>query len=131
MQASLNLNKSSYRQIKPYLTHLGGAVRQEELTGSNCYVLGDGSKRTLIDTAEWPEERADFIQSLKKFLDSAKVEIDKIFITNAHTEHFGGLHSVLQILSEHQKEMPQIYKMLDGDKVTLEQFPSMQKVKHF
>lgn len=106
METTLQHTKNQYRQLRPYLTHLSGGVNPTALSGSNCYVLGAGQKRTLIDTAEWPEERSSFIQALRKFMEGSKVEIDKIFITNAQTEHYGGIHSVLQLLSEYQKEIP-------------------------
>lgn len=60
--------------------------------------------------------------------DFSSVSIDKIFITHAHYDHFGGLFDILKILQERGLKEPAVYKMLDGNKFekkVFDRFPSL------
>jgi len=42
------------------------------LCGTNCYVIGRGNKRTLIEAGDLPEDNEKFMGHLKQFLDDHK-----------------------------------------------------------
>jgi ribonuclease BN (tRNA processing enzyme) len=55
--------------------------------------------------------------------DFGHVQIQKIFITHAHYDHFGGLWDVMNVLKKRGQQVePQVYKKLDGNKFEKEVF---------
>ena len=64
------------------------------LNGCNCYLVGTGSKRILIDTAgpsPGPVENFDvFLENLEMTLEKEQCAIERIIITHGHTDHYGG-----------------------------------------
>ena len=70
----------------------------------------------MIEAGDMPERNELFLENFKKFLsDFNSIEIDKVFITHGHHDHFGGTFDVLRILLDYQKREPEVYKMLDGN----------------
>ena len=83
------------------------------LCGTNCFVVGRGANRTLIEAGDLPDNNNGFISNLSKFLDDhSGVNLNRVLITHAHPDHFGGLHDVLNLLKERWAPTPQIFKML-------------------
>jgi glyoxylase-like metal-dependent hydrolase (beta-lactamase superfamily II) len=84
----------------------------------------------MIESGDYPEFNKNFMTNFNRFMDDSDgLRIDKIFITHAHHDHFGGLYDVLANLQERGHEEPQVYKMLDGNKFEREvfdRFPSLQ-----
>jgi endoribonuclease LACTB2 len=71
------------------------------LAGTNCYVVGRGQNRTLIDCCDVPEKNESFLGNLVSFLDDNQgVNLNRILITHAHMDHVGGLNDVLTILKQ-------------------------------
>ena len=70
---------------------LGGNPSKFTLQGTNTYLVGQGSKRRLIDTGEgnriWPE-------TLKKAIADENVTIDQVILTHWHPDHVGGVKDV-------------------------------------
>ena len=66
------------------------------LQGTNTYIIGNGSKRVLLDAGE-PDNR-DYLNHLKAYLDFEKVSLSHIFVTHHHMDHVGGVPSVLDHL---------------------------------
>ena len=66
--------------------------------GTNCYLVGNGQKRILIDTGSPGEQSV--ISPLKQILKEEKCEIDKILITHWHYDHIGGVKAVLEDCTE-------------------------------
>lgn len=69
------------------------------LNGTNCYLVGSGKRRMLIDTAGWPRigdafER--FLSNLDETLRSEDCELSLILITHLHSDHYGGTESLLK-----------------------------------
>lgn len=64
------------------------------LNGTNCYLVGTGTKRVLIDTAgpmPGPESNFQtFIENLGATLEKEACSIERILITHGHTDHYGG-----------------------------------------
>jgi glyoxylase-like metal-dependent hydrolase (beta-lactamase superfamily II) len=55
--------------------------------------------RTLIEAGDLPENNSGFVSNLAKFLDDHKgVNLNRVLITHAHPDHFGGLSDVLDLL---------------------------------
>jgi ribonuclease/clavin/mitogillin len=85
------------------------------LTGTNCFVVGSGATRVLIDACDLPEHNSQFLINFSKFLeDHPKVAIDKIFITHSHHDHIGGVEQVVGILKARKCET-KIYKLMNAN----------------
>jgi ribonuclease/clavin/mitogillin len=61
------------------------------LQGTNTYIIGQSSRRILIDTGE---DKEGYIPLLKQTLGTAI--IDRVLLTHWHRDHVGGLGSVCQ-----------------------------------
>mmetsp|Transcript_4722 Transcript_4722/g.5475 ORF Transcript_4722/g.5475 Transcript_4722/m.5475 type:complete len:407 (+) Transcript_4722:890-2110(+) len=76
---------------------LGANPSHYTLNGTNCYLVGTGKKRILIDTGEAEYGNAKFLENLDKTMKEVGCEgLDMILITHLHGDHFGGVHSLLQ-----------------------------------
>jgi len=71
------------------------------LNGTNCYVVGTGPKRILIDTGNpsaaelmFPFGRQDahevFVKNLAELMQEEQFDIELILLTHLHFDHFGG-----------------------------------------
>lgn len=67
---------------------LGGNPSKYTLQGTDTYLVGQGSKRILIDTGEGKKIWSD---SLKKVLSDESASIDRILLTHWHPDHIGGV----------------------------------------
>ncbi|CAK9087984.1 unnamed protein product [Durusdinium trenchii] len=63
------------------------------LQGTNCYLIGRGRKRVLVDTGEG---RAEFVESLVQVLHGEDCEITDVILTHTHVDHIGGLPDLVQ-----------------------------------
>ncbi|CAE7888668.1 encB [Symbiodinium microadriaticum] len=63
------------------------------LAGTNCYLVGTGSERLLLDTGEG---KAEFHEILRALLASLGCQISGILLTHSHVDHLGGLPQVLR-----------------------------------
>ena len=73
---------------------LGGNPSKYTLQGTDTYIVGQGSKRILIDTGEGKPAWAD---SIKKVLSDESASIDQILLTHWHPDHIGGLRDAKQL----------------------------------
>lgn len=93
------------------------------LQGTNCYVIGSGSHRILIDTGEGMPAYAAI---LRDWLQTEKVTQLTILLTHWHADHTGGVKSVCELFdSAHQ---PHIYKFGGADLIpssVLRAFPEL------
>jgi glyoxylase-like metal-dependent hydrolase (beta-lactamase superfamily II) len=63
------------------------------LNGTNCYLVGTGAERILIDTAYGngtPEQFDTFMMHLDATLAEQRCKISLILVTHLHTDHYGG-----------------------------------------
>jgi endoribonuclease LACTB2 len=58
------------------------------LQGTNCYLIGTGSNRLLLDAGD--AKIPEFTKNLKQVLTEEKAEIKDIVITHWHHDHVGG-----------------------------------------
>jgi glyoxylase-like metal-dependent hydrolase (beta-lactamase superfamily II) len=70
------------------------------LNGTNCYLVGTGTERILIDTAGGsgtPEQFDTFLIHLDRTLVAQKCRICLILVTHLHTDHYGGCERLQEI----------------------------------
>lgn len=71
------------------------------LNGTNCYLVGTGKKRILIDTGEREFGAAEFLETLQKCMDANGIEeLQEILITHWHHDHYGGIPGLLEKFGE-------------------------------
>lgn len=73
---------------------LGGNPSKFTLQGTNCYLIGQGTKRILIDTGEG---KPVWKSSVQKVLEDEKASIDRIILTHWHPDHVGGVKDALSL----------------------------------
>lgn len=65
------------------------------LNGTNCYLVGTGEKRILIDTGEWGRGQPEFLADLSKCMSEVGCTgLQMILITHMHGDHFGGVEGL-------------------------------------
>lgn len=62
------------------------------LQGTNCYLIGQGTERVLLDTGEGKPE---FFQNLLQVLRKEACKITSVILTHSHVDHIGGLPALL------------------------------------
>merc|ERR1712166_1364719 len=79
------------------------------LNGTNCYLVGTGPKRILIDTGNpalsemmfnfgGPDSHVEFLKNLVNICKEENCEIELILVTHLHFDHFGGVRGMLDLL---------------------------------
>ena len=72
------------------------------LCGTNCFVVGRGPLKTLIDPGDFPERNQEFISNFTDYLrQNEEVRFNRILITHGHLDHFGGVPEAIKLLQEH------------------------------
>lgn len=79
------------------------------LQGTNTYIIGTGTERILLDTAEGLEGYSTLLRGV---LQEENCSISTILLSHWHHDHVDGLSSVLQVLEEQtpQRQKPLIRK---------------------
>lgn len=85
---------------------LGCNPGAKTLQGTNSYLVGIGSKRVLIDTTggttgsedggDESSQMKEYINNLKKELETRNCHLQEILVTHRHLDHIGGVQSVLK-----------------------------------
>ncbi|KAK5173089.1 uncharacterized protein LTR77_003211 [Saxophila tyrrhenica] len=73
---------------------LGGNPSKFTLQGTNCYLIGSGPKRILLDTGEG---KPVFASSLRQALKDENATIEKVLLSHWHPDHVGGVSDVLAL----------------------------------
>lgn len=97
---------------------LGGNPSKFTLQGTNTHLVGTGSERILIDTAEglsvWRErlERVlkDEEEERGKKDGEGKVKITKVLLTHWHHDHVGGVDDVRDLIGENGEGEVEVWK---------------------
>lgn len=84
---------------------LGCNPSKYTLQGSNTYLIGQGSRRILLDTGEG---KPAWAENLRKVLKDEKASIETVILTHWHMDHVGGVSQVLELCDEKMK--PTVYK---------------------
>lgn len=82
---------------------LGGNPSKFTLQGTNTHLVGTGSERILIDTAEglsvW-RERLERVLKDEEGKIEGKVKITKVLLTHWHHDHVGGVDDVRDLIGD-------------------------------
>ncbi|KAL8690938.1 MAG: hypothetical protein Q9218_003731 [Villophora microphyllina] len=73
---------------------LGGNPGKFTLQGTNTYIVGTGSQRLLVDTAQGYECWTDWIQEL---LVAENISLSHVLLTHWHGDHTGGVPGLLEL----------------------------------
>ena len=84
-----------YRLSPRVVTILGHNPTTFTLNGTNCYLIGTGSSRILVDPGESGYGTNIFLSSLRKCIKDEKVtNICLIIVTHMHSDHYGNIHHI-------------------------------------
>jgi glyoxylase-like metal-dependent hydrolase (beta-lactamase superfamily II) len=83
---------------------LGQNAGQFTLQGTNTYIIGTGSERMLLDTAQGMPEWAELIS---RTLADHNISLSHVFLTHWHGDHTGGVPDLLRMYPHLEKA---IYK---------------------
>ncbi|CEL03212.1 Putative Hydroxyacylglutathione hydrolase [Aspergillus calidoustus] len=82
-------------QLSPRVIRvLGQNAGKFTLQGTNTYIVGTGSQRLIIDTAQGIPEWADIIEST---LDDHSVSLSHVLLSHWHGDHTGGVPDLLRL----------------------------------
>lgn len=84
---------------------LGGNPSKFTLQGTNTHLVGTGSERILIDTAEGLSVWRERLERVLKEEGDGKVKITKVLLTHWHHDHVGGVDDVRDLLGEEGVEV--------------------------
>jgi len=80
------------------------------LNGTNCYLIGTGTERVLLDTGHPPNDDGSnpfspdhelFKRNLLRTLATERCTVSLILVSHLHSDHFGGVDSLLDTLGRH------------------------------
>ena len=102
------------------------------LRGTNSFIIGRGSVKTLVDPGDFPEANQEFLANLSSYLSANEnVKINRILITHGHRDHFGGLWDTIQLLKQTNRATDDLtaFKHLTEDNPldedTFERYPEL------
>lgn len=84
---------------------LGGNPSKFTLQGTNTHLVGTGSERILIDTAEGLSVWRERLERVLKEEGDGKVKITKVLLTHWHHDHVGGVDDVRDLIGEEGVEV--------------------------
>ena len=74
---------------------LGGNPNEYTINGTNCYLVGRGTSRILVDCAEQYLGNEEFMRNLSSAMNKTGTKsLCAIIITHLHHDHYGGIYSV-------------------------------------
>lgn len=79
---------------------LGGNPSKFTLQGTNTHLVGTGSERILIDTAEGLSVWRERLERVLKEEGDGKVKITKVLLTHWHHDHVGGVDDVRDLIGD-------------------------------
>lgn len=65
-----------YQKLREFMVHLPGENPSSfTLCGTNCFILGKGNKRSMIEAGDYPEHNTKFLENLTKFIKDHNSEV--------------------------------------------------------
>ncbi|KAK9510461.1 hypothetical protein O3M35_005245 [Rhynocoris fuscipes] len=90
----MSVNLEAVTKLSPLVIRiLGFNPGIMTLQGTNTYLIGNGSRRILLDTGE--NNKPEYIEALKKVVDEEKAKLAHVIISHWHLDHIGGLKDVM------------------------------------
>lgn len=99
------------------------------LSGTNCYAIGVGQKRFLIDACL--KDYEPFLDNLERFMKEQNCYFEKVFITHSHFDHMAGAYSVVELHKKLNKPLPQIMKFVNNSAQEQERLKDTPEMKEF
>eukprot|EP00929_Paragymnodinium_shiwhaense_P074918 TRINITY_DN38317_c0_g1_i2.p1 TRINITY_DN38317_c0_g1~~TRINITY_DN38317_c0_g1_i2.p1 ORF type:complete len:501 (-),score=98.19 TRINITY_DN38317_c0_g1_i2:68-1570(-) len=94
------------------------------LNGTNCYLVGTGRRRLLVDAAEKHYGADAFMASLKQCMEEHDVEgLDGVIITHFHHDHWGNVER----LQDTYGPMPVYFKEPQRDPASLDVIAEVER----
>ena len=90
------------------------------LCGTNCFAIGNGSNRVLIDACK--KDHDVFLKNVACFVTEQNCYIESILITHSHYDHMDGAMNLIELMESLGLQTPKVYKRLDGNPSELERF---------
>ena len=83
------------------------------ICGTNCFAVGIGPKRYLIDACK--KDHPIFINNLRRFCLEQNCYFDRVLITHAHYDHMDGAINVVQLMEELGFPVPKVHKYMHNN----------------
>jgi len=89
-------SQPDWEQLSPYvISVLGHNPGKETINGTNCYLVGTGQRRLLIDTGDKSQGSRAFMNSLADCMKAHDITgLDGIVLTHFHHDHFGNIDNL-------------------------------------
>lgn len=104
------------------------------LCGTNCFLIGSGKVRTLVDPGDFHYNDTLFLQKFEKFLlAKPQITIKQILVTHGHHDHFGGVWPTIELLKKHQRieQDFKVFKWITDNKLEWETYSEYPKLKEY
>ena len=89
----------------------GENLDQGVLCGTNCFAIGVGPKRYLIDACK--KDHEIFLNNLTTFCQEQNCSIGTVFITHAHYDHMDGAQNIVDLMVKLGHKAPKVHKFID------------------
>ena len=102
------------------------------LCGTNCFVIGRGPIKTLVDPGDFPERNQEFLANFGDYLQQNDgVKFNRILVTHGHADHFGGVFDTIKLLEQTNRVAGDLmtYKYLTDnscERDVFEKYPSLR-----
>ena len=122
-----------WQKLKDYIVHLPvDNPGNMTLRGTNCYIIGRGQVRTIVDPGDLPERNASFLKNFSEYLTkNPDFNINRILITHAHADHFGGVQDTIDLLESQNRATSDLtaYKLLTDNRFEKEVFTRYPRLR--
>ena len=132
---SLKNISAPWLQIKEHIVHFNAGNRSPfTLCGTNCFLIGSGKLRTLVDPGDFHYNDTLFLQKFEKYLiEKPDVKIQRILVTHGHHDHFGGVWPTIELLKKYERIASnfEVYKWITDNNLEFETYTEYPLLKDY